>query len=62
MKHGADRSNSTSSANRDTCTLAEETAALAASIPPEAEVLAVPVLPPVLAEPNETNPEVTHQI
>ena len=64
MKHGADRSNA--SANRDTCTLAEETAALAASLPPEAEVVAVPLLPPVLAEPNpiETNPDVgpTHQI
>lgn len=66
MKHGADRSNSTSGTNRDTCTLAEETAALAAAIPPEAEVVAVPLLPPVLAEPNpmEPNPEenITHQI
>ena len=46
MKHGADRSN-----NRDTCILAEEPAALAAAVPPEAEVVAVPLLPPVLAEP-----------
>ena len=61
MKHGADRSNSTSSANRDTCTLAEETAALAASVPPEAEVVAVPVLP--LPNPMEPNPEdITHEI
>ena len=62
MKHGADRSNA--SANRDTCTLAEETAALAASVPPEAEVVALPVLPPVLGEPNpiETQQEITHQI
>ena len=61
VKHGADRSN-----NRDTCILAEETAALAAAVPPEAEVVAVPLLPPVLAEPNpmEPNPEenITHQI
>ena len=64
MKHGADRSNSTSSANRDTCTLAEETAALAASVPPEAEVVAVPVLLPALPNPMEPNPEenITHQI